>query len=384
MSGLIKIQRNEIKVGEALAWSVFDDEGRLLLSEGNLIPSDKILSVILEHGAYRLSTVNDIPEVGSKTQDKKNPFKLLNECTDYLGIIFSSIEEKEPQVEHRIKQLVKGIIQLCNHFPDACLGAVHLANDGDYTVQHPLVVAILCEFVARRLRFPDKERYAALAAALTSNIGMHELQTVLLTQAAALTEKQKKHLRNHPARSAEMLMETGLTNVDWLKAVFQHHERIDGSGYPEGISGSEIGRPAKLVAIADRYAAMVHARAYRKAIHGKDTLRELLIENGKFYDQELSLVLISELGVYPPGSIVQLKNAEVGMIINRGKKNGTIPLASVFIGANGDVLDKPVLRNCAVPMYQIKDKFELDTDLPFPLIDIWQATFSSNERSNVA
>jgi hypothetical protein len=129
---------------------------------------------------------------------------------------------------------------------------------------------------------------------------------------------------------------------------------------------------------------MVHARAYRKAIHGKDTLRELLIENGKFYDQELSLVLISELGVYPPGSIVQLKNAEIGMVINRGKKNGSIPMVSVFVSASGSVLDKPVLRNCVVPMYHIKDKFELGMEVPFALIDIWRANFASNENSHVA
>lgn len=384
MSGLTRIKHHEIKIGEAIPWSVYDDEGRLLLNEGNVIPSAKILSAILEHGAYRVANLNDIEPVGSKTADKNNPFLLLDECAGYLQVIFDGIDAHDPQVENRIKQLVKGIIQLCAKHADACVGAVHLAKQDNYLIQHPLAVAILCELVAKRLRFPDIERYAVLAAALTANVGMRDLQMTLLTQSTPLSEKQRKYLQAHPAKSAEMLMETGLTNVDWLKAVFQHHERIDGSGYPEGIRGAEIGRPAKVVAIADRYAAMVNARAHRKAIHGKDTLRELLIENGKFYDQELSLVLISELGVYPPGSIVQLKNAEVGMVINRGKKNTSVPYVSVFMTSAGNIMDKPVLRNCAVSKYFIKDKFELNTELPFELIDLWRAAFASNEQINAA
>jgi len=381
---LKKIQHNEIKVGEALPWSAYDEEGRLLLSEGNVVPSQRILAALMEHGLYRIATANDVPPVGHKTEDKNNPFELLDECAESLQEIFTAIEAQEVDAELRVKQLVKGFIQIVHKFPDAALGAVHLMDHGKYTLWHPISVAILCELVAKRLRFPDMERFAVLATAFTSNIGMRQLQEELVHQSEPLTEKQIKKLHAHPARSAEMLMDTGIVNVEWLRAVFQHHERIDGSGYPEGISGSEISRSAKLVAIADRYAAMVRGRAYRSAFHGKDTLRELLIENGKFYDQELSLTMISELGVYPPGSIVQLRSGEVGMVINRGRKNATIPYAASFIGPRGAVMATPVLRNCAVTSYNIRDKFQLDGDLPFSLIELWNASHAKKEQNDAA
>lgn len=381
---LKKITLNEIKVGEALPWSAYDEEGRLLLSEGNVVPSQRILAALMEHGLYRITTANDIPPLGHKTQDKNDPFALLNECAESLHEIFNAIDEKEVDVGLRVKQLVKGFIQIVHKFPDAALGAVHLVGETNYSLWHPISVAILCELVAKRLQVPDAERFAMLATAFTSNVGMRRLQQELINQSEPLTDQQKKKLHAHPAKSAEMLMETGIVNVDWLRAVFQHHERIDGSGYPEGITGSEISRAAKLVAIADRYAAMVRGCTYRSAFHGKDTLRELLVENGKFYDQELSLVMISELGIYPSGSIVQLRSGEVGMVINRGRKNATIPHVASFIGPRGALMESPVLRNCAVTGYNIRDKFRLEGELPFSLISLWNAGYAKSEQTSQA
>ncbi len=379
---LIKIKDSEIKIGEALPWSVYDAEGRLLLSEGNVVPSERILAAVVEHGVFRILNEDDTEEMDANAKNKKDPFELLCECANYTEKLFAAIEDSEDTVEYRVKQLVKGFRQLFTNYTDACIGAIHVCHSGQYTLWHPLCVAMLCELVASRLGLPEEQHFALLAAAFTSNIGMRELQEELFHQDAPLTEQQRKSLNVHPAKSAEMLIESGITNVDWVKAVFQHHERMDGSGYPEGIKSSEIGQLARLLAVADRYAAMVRGRAYRKAIHGKDTLRELLVENGQFYDQELSLVLISELGVYPPGTIVQLKNREVGMVVNRGKKNATIPLVTVFIGPNGAVLDKPILRNCVVSSYKIHDKFEIHGELPFDLLELWNATYATNQQLN--
>ncbi len=109
-----------------------------------------------------------------------------------------------------------------------------------------------------------------------------------------------------------------------------------------------------------------------------------MVENGKFYDQELSLVMIAELGIYPPGSIVRLRDGEVGMVVNRGKKNDELPLVASFIGSRGAVFEKPILRNTLVKGYQIRDKFEIEGRLPFSLLEIWNATFATNEQMSVA
>jgi len=211
------------------------------LSEGNIVPSGRILEVMLEYSMYRKMQVIDVDEVAVDTKTRKNPFEILNECVDYMQDLFVAIEKKDKTVEYRVQQLAKGLVTILKYYPDACLGAIHLCQHGTNTCWQPLSVAMICELVAKRLNFNEEDRFAVLANTITSNIAMNKLQETLQEQTDPLSADQKKYLKAHPARSAEMLMETGIPNVGWIKTVFQHHERIDGSGYPEGISGAEIG-----------------------------------------------------------------------------------------------------------------------------------------------
>jgi len=196
-----KIENDEIVIGEALAWSVFDKEGRLLLCEGNIVPSGRILEVMLEYGMYRKMQVTDIDEVAVDAKARKNPFELLNECVDYMKDLFSAIEKKDKTVEYRVQQLAKGLVKVLKLYPDACLGAIHLCHHGTYTCWQPLSVAMICELVAKRLNFSEEDRFAVLATAITSNIGMYKLQEILQEQTDPLSDDQKKHLKAHPARS---------------------------------------------------------------------------------------------------------------------------------------------------------------------------------------
>ena len=103
----------------------------------------------------------------------------------------------------------------------------------------------------------------------------------------------------------------GVKNQAWIDAVAAHHEKIDGSGYPLGCFGYKISQEARLLAIVDRYGSMISPRSQRASGVSTDVMRNFLVAKKVEYDMKLSKALISELGIYPPGSTVLLSSGEV-------------------------------------------------------------------------
>ena len=139
----------------------------------------------------------------------------------------------------------------------------------------------------------------------------------------------------------------------------------------QSLKGRDICQEAKLIAVVERYAAMVAGRTYRKALHGKEILREFLIEKGQFYDQDISMLLISELGIFPPGNFVRLASGETAVVIKRAAESSMFPLVSSFLGPRGAVYLKPLIRNSSETEYQIRDTCSLEKRIALNPSQLW-------------
>ncbi|MEG3193662.1 HD domain-containing phosphohydrolase, partial [Lysobacter sp. D1-1-M9] len=140
----------------------------------------------------------------------------------------------------------------------------------------------------------------------------------------------------------------------WLEAVLHHHERLDGSGYPNRLTAAAITAGARTLAIVDIYSAMVRPRAYREAIHARHALRNLFMERGKAVDEALATLLIREIGVFPPGTPVRLANGEVGVVLHRGR-DAARPVVARLINANGTLAAIAAQRDTSTPAYAITE-----------------------------
>jgi HD-GYP domain-containing protein (c-di-GMP phosphodiesterase class II) len=192
-----------------------------------------------------------------------------------------------------------------------------------------------------------------MAAAMTMNISMIDLQDKLYSQRAPLTESQKADIRNHPERSVDLLEKCGVTESLWLETIMQHHELLDGSGYPMSLKGTDIMEPSRVVTIGDMYGAKVSNRSYRKPVLPTDALRDLFLSDGQHIDLVLSKILIKNLGLFPPGTFVELNNGEIAVVTRVGN-DARYPVVSSVVGANGKVLSKPAIRDCTTKIYSIK------------------------------
>lgn len=118
----------------------------------------------------------------------------------------------------------------------------------------------------------------------------------------------------------------------WLELVEQHHEKLDGSGYPKQLKGTEIKSEALVLALADVYSAIITPRVYRGPIRLNDFLRDLFVERGSKFDDSLTKIFIHEVGLYPPGIYVRLDSGDLAVVVGR-TENFQYPLVACIKNA---------------------------------------------------
>jgi len=373
---VIKIVAGDIEVDVPIPWAVYDEADCMLLKAGFIFKSQKKISEVIEHGVYRDRDALEPVKVVSRTDNEvtgiSSPFILVNEYADRLGDILENIEEGERKTRERVIKLAENIMWLCDRDMEAIMAIIHLpASHKKYCLYHAIHVAMLSSVLAMRMNIHDGNRLSMICASLTANIGMRNFQKILQRQSVALTLEQRNSINEHPLISACILRKAGIDDEFWLKIVEQHHEQIDGGGYPRGLKGKEVITEASIISIVDVYTAMMSKRAGRARINVQDALREFFVEKGGAYSEVLSLYLIKELGIYPPGTFVHLANGEIAIVVKRLLGKSNTPIVKSVVGADGSVYSVPLRRDTSVKQFQIMESIFFDRDTPLNYEQIW-------------
>ena len=372
---LIPVEPQDIQLSTPLPYSVYDMNGILLLKKGFSVNLQRHLDVLIQNGAFldeeevvRARASDGRAEINSanfgalprRKLDQKNPYEMIEVVKVRLHRIFDNFKHGLGLDEFtaRIEGIGITVQEACTHDTDSVLASLHLEYELPYEVVHHLQAAVLCELVGKRLGVKDEARLTLVKAALTHDIGIIDLQDTLDHQLAPLTPQQKERIYAHPRDSAEALRKLGVADPEWLDPVRYHHERIDGSGYPEKLAGDAIGIPVRILAVADVYSAMIRDRPYRKAMISQAAMRELMIKQGNTTDQRLTKIMIKEIGVFPPGAIVRLVNGEIAVVKER-QENSAYPIVYSFFKSSGTPMLEPIRRET------VKAEFNVDGIVPF-------------------
>ncbi|QZA76710.1 HD domain-containing protein [Deefgea tanakiae] len=263
-----------------------------------------------------------------------------------------ALEPSEHSVVTQVAEIVAHIYASCEKSPDVALAMIQLDHRAPYAIRHAVNVAVIVNLVLENLGQSQGERWHFVAAALTMNIGMYDLQNTLAQQSTPLTEEQKTHIRQHPSIGRELLRSAGVADAVWLECVAQHHEAPDGSGYPLKLAGDEILFGARLIGIADRYCALLSNTTYRSSQSADMALQNSLQSDGGSLDDKLLNLFTQTIGSYPPGSVVQLNNGETGVVI-RQDKNSKFPQVLALFNQSDLLHPQPPVRNSAIAEYGI-------------------------------
>ncbi|MBT9455376.1 MAG: hypothetical protein IV097_02025 [Burkholderiaceae bacterium] len=371
-----KLSGGQIQVGKPIPYDCYDGNGQLLLKKGLVVDSQRQVDFLLERGLYGQAEASggDATPVNDRPA---SPFELISDCYNRLSRLLSLPSAQSagasPPLAQPIQALAADIQKLCRLDADAVLGAVHLDHAVRYGVMHPVHRAIVCEMLARRKAVPEDERLQIVAAALSADISMIKLQDELARQKEQLQPQQRLALHQHPLESLKLLTVQGVVNKTWLTAVVQHHEACNGKGYPSGVAAGGISQGARILKLADMYTALIAPRAQRAGAISKVAMRELYLKRGEEVDEELALLLIKELGVFPPGAFVKLYSGELA-IVTRRTDNPKAPAAKAVVGPRGAPYERPAPRKTEIREYEIVGVVERDKIVAIDLHNLWGYT----------
>ncbi len=351
-----RIKEQKINVGEPITEPVVDDHGELMLNKGFVfkdVDRMKILNSLEIEGIgennKNIPTEPSAEEVVVEAED--SPFDLIDFALLQLDNYFHNINNLT-EFEPKFVNIAKTIQRVCVEDEDLCLGTIMMSHNTRYSVKHSLQTAIVCEIIGKSLGWNQEIRLSTICAAITMNIGMIELQDLLLKQEEQLSENQQKIVHLHPEKGLEILRKYGIKDEIWLESVLQHHESADGSGYPFGLQGDAILQPARVIKMADIYCARVSGRDYRPPLLPDAAIRQIFLEGEKISEIELANIFVKNLGIYPPGSYVKLKSNELGVVTQRGNKVYT-PIVHIVVRSNGYRSMIPLRRDTSDNAYNI-------------------------------
>lgn len=217
--------------------------------------------------------------------------------------------------------------------PDFC--AAH-----PYSIAHSAHVAATWAVLALRQGGSGVGMTVPLAAALTMNLAMLDLQDELTRQDAPLKPAQREQVRLHPAHSVALLRRAGIADPLWLGMVEQHHDT------PAGVQPLPEARRLRMI---DVYCACFGARARRQPMLPEQAVRRLYQQHAQ---EPTAMALAQAFGLYPPGTVVRLASLELALVVRRGLAANT-PVAVALQNPNGEPRPTPARRDTGLPAYAV-------------------------------
>ncbi len=321
---------NELKEGMKLKRTIYKDnsilaeKGRILDAhnieklkkfgivnveiEDEDIEHEDMEEVIMQENILKEAIANDFEESMNKTAD------IMQRIKD------GAVDEKS------INEVVENTLSNVLTDSDISLGLLEGKGGHDYLYKHAINTVVISTIIGNALGY-EKEKLDILAkGALLHDVGMLKVDESILRKEEGLTPEDIKEIEKHTIYGYEALKELGEEIAQIAK---YHHEKIDGSGYPEGLTGDKIPEMAKIVAIADVYTALTEDRKYRSKYENYDAMKIVMQSSAtKLLDHNILKIFLKYMPIYPINSYVILNNNKKAKVV-KANKNPFRPVVDI-------------------------------------------------------
>lgn len=246
-----------------------------------------------------------------------------------------------PQIGKNFRNLIAMILDDLSANADMMIMLVNMNAVDNYLYQHSLNVCLYTSMLGIAHGYEREDLYTLGLGAILHDIGKTQISYEVLTKPGPLTEEEYEHMKTHAELGFRQLKDE--PNIPLLSAhcALQHHERLDGSGYPRGLVEADIHDFAKWVGLVDSYDAMTTHRTYRSAMLPHQALEILYTGSGNLYDQKMIEYFRNIVAIYPLGVTVTLNTGESGVVVDLNASFPQRPIVRILQDADGQNISQP-------------------------------------------
>ena len=289
--------------------------------------SQKEIDLKLQEAAQ--ATITFIPCI-SVHEELEQARKVHGKAKEAVTLMFQEVRMGNALELDEISPLIDDIYQSITRNPEAFLSLSRLKNKDNYTYLHSVAVCALMMALGKQMGLDQTLMKDLGMSGLLHDIGKTVISDNVLNKRGPLTDEEFNVVKNHPLRGWQILQGSEGVCEMALDVCRHHHERIDGAGYPDKLSGDALSLFARMGAICDVYDAITSNRCYKVGWDPAESIRKMTEWQEGHFDKAIFQAFVNTIGIYPSGTLVKLKSTRLAVVLEQSEKNLLTPIVKVF------------------------------------------------------